>query len=191
MIKNTLQIVSLQHFLERNCWKKRKKSGEVAGEKEKKRRTKGASNLRRKLVYLSIIHNINNTYLVSLSHTSTSPLNNIYFLALEFLHIYFLIFADIFQPNLLPPVYNFLAHFNIFLGRAHFLPRPTTGQNVNRQKKKERQKEDLNVQLPYIDEGPYRYIMVDLVLALSASCYQQIVEVKWKNVCQQGTSNMS
>jgi len=29
--------VSLQHFLERNCWKKRKKSGEVAGEKEKKK----------------------------------------------------------------------------------------------------------------------------------------------------------
>ena len=48
--------MSLQHlFWKEIAGKKRKKNGQVVGEKGKKKGGPGASNLRRKLLYVSII----------------------------------------------------------------------------------------------------------------------------------------
>ena len=170
--KYVIDCVTSKFVLERNCTEKTKRSGEVVGEKEKKggpKCTRGTSYLRRKLTQLS--HNANNTSLVSISHTGRSPLNNILFWHYSF-YTYSLIFANILQPN---PIFSwtesasfdglqFLAHSNIFLGRAHLLPQPTVGQKV-RKKNKEVPEGGLEM------KAPYHCTINGFVTTISASFY--------------------
>ena len=86
--KYVIDCVTSTFFRKKLLEKKKEKWRSRRRKRKKKVRTRGASNLRRKLLYLSIIHNINNTYLVSLIHTSTSHLNNIFFGIRVFTYIF-------------------------------------------------------------------------------------------------------
>ena len=178
--KYVIDCVTSNFVLERNCTEKTKRSGEVVGEKEKKggpKCTRGTSYLRRKLTQLS--HNANNTSLVSISHTGRSPLNNILFWHQSF-YTYSLIFANILQPN---PIFSwtespsfdslqFLAHSNIFLGRAHLLPQPTVGQKVGGKKNEGVPEARLEpATLPLEMKAPYHCTINGFVTTISVSFY--------------------
>ena len=169
--KYVIDCVTSKFVLERNCTEKTKRSGEVVGEKEKKggpKCTRGTSYLRRKLTQLS--HNANNTSLVSISHTSRSPLNNaikkrtplnnIFFGIRVFTHIplYLQIsFSPILYFHGLSPLPSTV--YSFWPTPTFFWAEPTSSHSLQSVKKSEKKKtkkcrkQDLNLQLSSRDEG--------------------------------------